>query len=217
LSNVRREKPPRQAKTKCCPQPRRAPVGRSAVAAHQAQRRKAGCASPKSLNGASGARSFEEAASDGTKTNGAAPKARVLKVDQAKLDTLMNLAGELVLSKNSVPFLARRAEEIYSSREMARRIKRIEKGPKQSSLSITLRPYLMSIEGTLPRAGLGVSKASNGEEALNILKGRSKPDMIIADLNMAAMNGIQLIREIRRLPGYQFTPPRLVAASSSYF
>ena len=75
----------------------------------------------------------------------------------------------------------------------------------------------MSIEGTLPRAGLGVYKASNGEVALHILKGGSKPDMIIADLNMAAMNGIQLIHEIRGLPGYQFTPPGLVAASSSYF
>ena len=49
---------------------------------------------------------------------------------------------------------------------------------------------------------------------LHILKGGSKPDMIIADLNMAAMNGIQLIHEISRLPGHQFTLPKLVAASS---
>ena len=48
---------------------------------------------------------------------------KVLKVDQAKLDTLMNLIGELVVSKNSMPFLARRAEETYGSREMAREIK----------------------------------------------------------------------------------------------
>ncbi|SEH25590.1 chemotaxis protein CheA [Magnetospirillum fulvum] len=48
---------------------------------------------------------------------------RVLKVDQAKIDSLMNLIGELVVSKNSLPFLARRAEEVYGSREMSREIK----------------------------------------------------------------------------------------------
>ncbi|MDR3517428.1 MAG: chemotaxis protein CheA [Azospirillaceae bacterium] len=48
---------------------------------------------------------------------------RVLKVDQAKIDTLMNLIGELVVSKNSLPFLAKRAEEVHGSREMSREIK----------------------------------------------------------------------------------------------
>jgi len=48
---------------------------------------------------------------------------RVLKVDQAKVDALMNLIGELVVSKNSLPFLAKRAEEIHGSREMGREIK----------------------------------------------------------------------------------------------
>ena len=65
---------------------------------------------------------------------------------------------------------------------------------------------LMSMEGMLSKAGLDVSKATNAEEALVILKGGSKPDMIITDLNMAAMHGIQLICDIRRLPGYQFMP-----------
>jgi two-component system chemotaxis sensor kinase CheA len=48
---------------------------------------------------------------------------RVLKVDQAKVDTLMNLIGELVVSKNSLPFLAKRAEQVHGSREMGREIK----------------------------------------------------------------------------------------------
>ncbi len=68
---------------------------------------------------------FDDAAPEGARMNGAAhkPQQKVLKVDQAKLDTLMNLIGELVVSKNSLPFLARRAEETYGSREMAREIK----------------------------------------------------------------------------------------------
>jgi len=35
----------------------------------------------------------------------------------------MNLIGELVVSKNALPFLARRAEEVHGCREMAREIK----------------------------------------------------------------------------------------------
>lgn len=73
---------------------------------------------------------------------------------------------------------------------------------------------LMSMEGMLSKAGLGVSKANNAEEALVILKGGSKPDMIITDLNMAAMNGIQLIREVRRLPGFQFMPIVMLTTES---
>ncbi|CAA2102022.1 Chemotaxis protein CheA [Methylobacterium bullatum] len=49
--------------------------------------------------------------------------AKTLKVDQAKIDLLMNLIGELVVSKNALPFLAKRAEETYGSREMSREIK----------------------------------------------------------------------------------------------
>lgn len=49
--------------------------------------------------------------------------AKSLKVDQAKIDLLMNLIGELVVSKNALPFLAKRAEETYASREMSREIK----------------------------------------------------------------------------------------------
>lgn len=30
--------------------------------------------------------------------------------------------------------------------------------------------------------------------------------MIIADLNMGAMNGIELIRQLRKMHGYQFMP-----------
>ena len=35
----------------------------------------------------------------------------------------MNLIAELVVSKNSLPFLARRAEDVYGSRDMGREIK----------------------------------------------------------------------------------------------
>jgi two-component system chemotaxis sensor kinase CheA len=48
---------------------------------------------------------------------------RSLKVDQAKIDRLMNLIGELVVEKNALPYLAQRAEAQYGIRELSREIK----------------------------------------------------------------------------------------------
>jgi two-component system chemotaxis sensor kinase CheA len=49
--------------------------------------------------------------------------ARTLRVDQEKVDALMNLIGELVVAKNSLPFLARRAEQQFGLRDLSREIK----------------------------------------------------------------------------------------------
>ncbi|MDP3878284.1 MAG: chemotaxis protein CheA [Methylobacter sp.] len=48
---------------------------------------------------------------------------KTLKVDQDKIDNLMNLIGEMVVAKNSLPYLAGRAETQYGVRELAREIK----------------------------------------------------------------------------------------------
>jgi two-component system chemotaxis sensor kinase CheA len=48
---------------------------------------------------------------------------KVLRVDQAKFDVLMSLVGELVVAKNSLPYLARRADEQFGARQLSREIK----------------------------------------------------------------------------------------------
>jgi two-component system chemotaxis sensor kinase CheA len=48
---------------------------------------------------------------------------RSLKVDQVKIDRLMNLIGELVVEKNALPYLAQRAESQFGVRELSREIK----------------------------------------------------------------------------------------------
>jgi two-component system chemotaxis sensor kinase CheA len=48
---------------------------------------------------------------------------RSLRVDQEKIDRMMDLVGELVVAKNSLPFLARRAEQHFGLRELGREIK----------------------------------------------------------------------------------------------
>jgi two-component system chemotaxis sensor kinase CheA len=48
---------------------------------------------------------------------------RLLKVEPSRIDALLGLVGELVVAKNALPFLARRAEEEFGSRQLAREIK----------------------------------------------------------------------------------------------
>lgn len=48
---------------------------------------------------------------------------KTLKVDQAKIDRLMNLIGELVVEKNALPYLAKKAESQFGIRELSREIK----------------------------------------------------------------------------------------------
>ncbi|WP_444453068.1 chemotaxis protein CheA [Rhodobacter capsulatus] len=48
---------------------------------------------------------------------------RALKIEPAKIDSLVDLVGELVVAKNALPFLAVRAEEHFGSRDLAREIK----------------------------------------------------------------------------------------------
>ncbi|MDR9834512.1 chemotaxis protein CheA [Herbaspirillum huttiense] len=49
--------------------------------------------------------------------------ARVLKVEQEKVDRLMNLIGEMVVARNGLPYLASRAENQYGERELGRDIR----------------------------------------------------------------------------------------------
>jgi two-component system chemotaxis response regulator CheY len=59
-----------------------------------------------------------------------------------------------------------------------------------------------------------VDKAGNGKEALVKLQGGLKPNLVITDLNMPQMNGLDLIREARKLPGLRFTPILMLTTES---
>jgi two-component system chemotaxis response regulator CheY len=56
---------------------------------------------------------------------------------------------------------------------------------------------LMSLCQTLEGAGYEVFTASDGVDALSKLKKIKKPDIIITDVNMPNMNGIEFIRHAR--------------------
>ncbi|MFT3963362.1 response regulator [Propionivibrio sp.] len=65
---------------------------------------------------------------------------------------------------------------------------------------------LLSISSILGKAGYAVEKASNAEAALHKFKAGTRIDLLLTDLNMPGMNGIELIREVRKMPAYKFMP-----------
>jgi two-component system chemotaxis response regulator CheY len=64
----------------------------------------------------------------------------------------------------------------------------------------------MSLKSSLEMNGFSVQSASDGVQALSKLKAGLKPDLIITDINMPNMGGLELIKNIKALPGFRFTP-----------
>ena len=73
---------------------------------------------------------------------------------------------------------------------------------------------LLSMRGILERAGHAVSDAASGEQALADLKGGLKPDLVITDFHMGAMNGIDLVLEVRKMASVRFVPVLMVTTES---
>lgn len=68
--------------------------------------------------------------------------------------------------------------------------------------SASLRQVVsMSLTG----AGYDVLQAGDGTEALKVLDGR-KVHLIISDVNMPNMDGITLVKEVKKNSSYRFTP-----------
>jgi two-component system chemotaxis response regulator CheY len=65
---------------------------------------------------------------------------------------------------------------------------------------------VMSLKSTLSINGYQVETAGNGQLALDILKKGLKPNLIITDINMPVMGGMDLIRNVRALADMRFVP-----------
>ena len=68
---------------------------------------------------------------------------------------------------------------------------------------------------TLQGAGYEVIEAGDGKEAVGKLNGGAKPNLVITDLNMPNMDGISLIKEIRRMSAHKFTPILMLTTESA--
>ncbi len=76
--------------------------------------------------------------------------------------------------------------------------------------SATIRQMLSF---TLTDAGFDVIEAVDGVDACNKLKD-SPVNMVITDLNMPQMDGIELIREVRKDPANRFVPIIMLTTES---
>lgn len=70
------------------------------------------------------------------------------------------------------------------------------------------------VTATLQSAGHQVVDAGDGQAALNKAKGASF-DAVVTDLNMPIMDGIELVKNLRSLPTYKYTPILLLTTESS--
>ncbi len=66
---------------------------------------------------------------------------------------------------------------------------------------------------TIKEAGYDVLEAENGKAAIGKLS-TIKVDMIITDLNMPEMDGIEFIKKLRTMPDYRFTPIVMLTTES---
>lgn len=66
---------------------------------------------------------------------------------------------------------------------------------------------------TLARQGFDVIEAVDGTDALRKVNGK-KIEMVITDLNMPQMDGIELIRQLRSRPDFRFTPIVMLTTES---
>jgi two-component system chemotaxis response regulator CheY len=68
--------------------------------------------------------------------------------------------------------------------------------------SVAMRQMMKMI---LMVSNYGIKEANEGLEALELAK-KNPFDLIITDVNMPKMDGLSLVRQLRTLPDYQFTP-----------
>lgn len=73
---------------------------------------------------------------------------------------------------------------------------------------------LMSLKNSLEIAGFSVITATDGVLALGKLSTGPKPDLIITDINMPNMGGIEFIGKARAVPGFRFIPILVLSTES---
>lgn len=78
--------------------------------------------------------------------------------------------------------------------------------------SVTMRQM---VGLTLKGAGHEVLTAGDGDEALEMLRESAPVDLVITDVNMPRMDGITLVRELRRLPQYRGIPLLVLTTEAS--
>ncbi len=86
---------------------------------------------------------------------------------------------------------------------MAKRILAVDDSPTMRQL----------VRVTLTRSGYEVMEAEDGAQGLSKATAEAF-DLVLSDINMPVMNGLDMVRALRKLPSYKFTPIVLVTTES---
>lgn len=138
-----------------------------------------------------------------------------LKVDHLKIDRLMNLIGELVVSKNAMPYLAQKAENQFGIRELSREIKaqyseinRIAEEMQDAIMQIRMMPVSVIFQ-RFPRLVRDISRRL-GKEVSLVLEGEhteadktiieALADPLIHIVRNSLDHGLEM-PEVRRMAG----------------
>ena len=142
----------------------------------------------------------------------AGPKS--LKVDQVKIDRLMNLIGEIVVAKNALPYLAGRAETVFKVRELSREIKaqyavinRIAEEMQDAIMQVRMMPVSFVFQ-RFPRLVRDISRKL-GKEVNLVLEGEETE----ADKNIIESLGDPLIHIVRNSLDHGFELPEVRKAA----
>ena len=142
----------------------------------------------------------------------AGPKS--LKVDQVKIDRLMNLIGEIVVAKNGLPYLAGRAESVFGVRELAREIKtqyavinRIAEEMQDAIMQVRMMPVSFVFQ-RFPRLVRDISRKL-GKEVNLVLEGEETE----ADKNIIESLGDPLVHIVRNSLDHGFETPEVRRAA----
>ena len=135
---------------------------------------------------------------------------KTLKVDQEKIDHLMNLIGEIVVAKNGLPYLASRAETVFGVRELAREIKaqyavinRITEEMQSAIMKVRMLPVSFVFQ-RFPRLVRDISRRL-GKEVSLVLEGQDTE----ADKNIIEALADPLIHIVRNSLDHGFETPDL--------
>ena len=101
----------------------------------------------------------------GTVASDANSSARSIRVDQAKLDRLMQTVGELLVARNALPILAKRLDEEKSAaakdlKEASERISHISADLQDTVMSVRMMPIRTAFQ-RLPRMIRDLARAEN--------------------------------------------------------
>jgi len=121
-----------------------------------------------------------------------------IKVEQGKIDRLMNLIGEMVVAKNALPYLAGRAENVFGVRDLSREIKsqyavinRIAEEMQDTIMQVRMMPVSFVFQ-RFPRLVRDTSHKL-GKEVNLILEGEETE----ADKNIIESLGDPLVHIVR--------------------